>query len=610
MPDSAQPDLNALYAVIDAANILPIQPVPCIGLSVNVKEDQYCITDTYVQSVLKSGGCPVLIPVQEDINVLSALLEKIDGLILTGGGDLHPAFFHEAIISSPESIHLRRDLYDLRLIKMASDRQIPLLGICRGLQALNVAFGGSLYQDLPTQYPETVLEHSQTLPKSQPSHVIHIDKTSTLYRVLQRETLEVNSFHHQAIKVVAPGFKPTAYATDGVIEAVESNDGHRIWGVQWHPEGMAAADDADMLKLFRFFTDEAKRFGKAKKIHRHAISIDSHCDTPMFFPDGVDIGKKNLPLKVNPSLLEGTSDEGKSLYYKTKVDVPGMYEGKLDATFMVAYLKQGTRNPQADKQAFEKTVSILSELKKQIDRYPEIMDLACSSDDIRRLKSEGKKAILSGVENAYGIGGDLRHLPLLKAMGVSYITLCHNGNNDICDSASDLPEHNGLSDFGRKVVEEMNRLGIMVDISHTSEKTAFDAIDVSKFPVIASHSSVKSVCNHRRNLSDELIKALAAKNGVIQICLFNDFLSNSGTATVFTAIEHIDYVVRLVGADYVGIGSDFDGGGGVAGINAANEMINITVELLRKRYTTSDIRKILGGNILRVMDCVQQKLLL
>jgi microsomal dipeptidase-like Zn-dependent dipeptidase/gamma-glutamyl-gamma-aminobutyrate hydrolase PuuD len=560
---------------------------PFIGLSVNVNGDQHCINDIYVQSVLKSGGCPVLIPVQSDVNTLAVLLSKIDGLIMTGGGDLHPSFFHEEITSSPESIRIDRDIYDLTLIKMAADRQIPLLGICRGHQALNVAFGGSLYQDSPAQYPGIPQEHNQTLPKSEVSHAIHIDKSSVLYRIFQKETLDVNSFHHQAIKSIAPVFRATAHTADGIIEAIESNNCHRIWGVQWHPEGMAAAGDPDMLNLFRFFIQEAALFRDAKKIHHHVISVDSHCDTPIYFPSGIDIGKKN--------------QEG-------KVDIPKMQEGMLDAVFMVAYLKQWDRTPEANGQAFRKTVSIITELKKQIDRYPGIAGLARTSADIRKLKREGKKAILTGIENAYGIGGDIRNLPLLKDMGVSYITLCHNGNNDICDSASDPPEHNGLSAFGREVVREMNRLGIMVDISHTSEKTSFDVIEMSRFPVIASHSSVKALCNHRRNLSDELIKAIAAKNGVVQICLYHAFLSNNNMATIQTAIEHIDYIVRLVGADFAGIGTDFDGDGGIPGLDAANEMINITVELLRRQYAARDIEKILGANILRVMDENQLKI--
>jgi microsomal dipeptidase-like Zn-dependent dipeptidase/gamma-glutamyl-gamma-aminobutyrate hydrolase PuuD len=589
-PNNTQLNLEALYATIDANVAVHQQARPCIGLSVNVKGDRHNIADAYVQSILKSGGCPVVIPMQEDLNALVCLLDKIDALVLTGGGDLHPAFFHETPIPSIGNTHIDRDVYDLTLIRLAADRQIPLLGICRGLQVINVAFGGNLYQDIPTQYQgkaegDIQVEHNQTTPKSQTSHTVRIDRDSCLYRILQRESLEVNSFHHQAIKNLAPVLKATAYAPDGIVEAFESNNCHRIWGVQWHPEGMAAAGNRDMLTLFRRFVDEAELFRQAKRIHHHSVSVDSHCDAPMYFSSGIDIGKKNPTLKV---------------------DIPKMYEGRLDAVFMVAYLKQKERTPEADRQAFDKTVALLTELKRQIDRHPDIAGLARSAADIHRLKSAGKKAILMGIENACGMGGNVENLRLFKTMGVSYITLCHNGNNDLCDSATDQPEHNGLSALGRETVREMNRLGIMVDISHASEKAAFDAIEASRQPVIASHSSVRSLYNHRRNVSDDLIRAIAAKSGVVQVCLYDAFLAGDASANIRTAVEHIHYIVQLVGVDYAGIGSDFDGGGGLPGINAANEMINITVELLRRQYKASDIRKILGENLLRVMDNVQQ----
>jgi microsomal dipeptidase-like Zn-dependent dipeptidase len=189
-------------------------------------------------------------------------------------------------------------------------------------------------------------------------------------------------------------------------------------------------------------------------------------------------------------------------------------------------------------------------------------------------------------------------------MGVRYITLSHNGDNDICDSNKGHAEHNGLSKFGKEVVREMNRLGIMVDISHTSEKTSFDVLAISKYPIIASHSSVKALCNHPRNLSDPLMQAIAAKGGVIQICLYSGFLKKRGKATVKDAVDHIDYVVKLVGIDYVGIGSDFDGGGGITGLQSANEFPKITMELIRRGYSDDDIAKIWGGNLIRVMKAV------
>jgi microsomal dipeptidase-like Zn-dependent dipeptidase len=190
------------------------------------------------------------------------------------------------------------------------------------------------------------------------------------------------------------------------------------------------------------------------------------------------------------------------------------------------------------------------------------------------------------------------------AIGVRYITLSHNGDNDICDSNRGNTEHKGLSPFGREVVKEMNRLGIMVDISHTSEKTSFDVLAVSTQPVIASHSSVKALCNHPRNLSDPLIKAIAAKGGVVQICLYPGFIKKGGKASYKDAVDHIDYVVKLAGINHVGIGSDFDGGESLPDLNAVNEIPKITIELLRRGYSEEEIAKIWGGNLLRVMETV------
>ena len=193
-----------------------------------------------------------------------------------------------------------------------------------------------------------------------------------------------------------------------------------------------------------------------------------------------------------------------------------------------------------------------------------------------------------------------------KERGIIYLTLCHNGDNDICDSAKGCAEHNGLSEYGRKVVKELNRLGIMVDMSHAGDKSFYDALELSKAPIIASHSSCRAICNHPRNLTDEQIVALAKKGGVMQICIYDHFLSNDGIASVKTIADHIDHVVNLVGVDYVGIGTDFDGGGGVPGCNGTNEIINLTCELIRRGYGDGDLKKIWGENFLRVLDEVKK----
>jgi microsomal dipeptidase-like Zn-dependent dipeptidase len=234
------------------------------------------------------------------------------------------------------------------------------------------------------------------------------------------------------------------------------------------------------------------------------------------------------------------------------------------------------------------------------------MGIAYSPSDIARLTGEGRKAILLGIENGYALGKDLDNLRLFKGTGVSYITLCHNGDNAICDSARGKAEWGGLSPFGREVVREMNRLGMMVDLSHAAESSFYDVLAVSEAPVIASHSSARAFCDHPRNLTDDQLRAIAAKGGVVQVCLYAGFINEvAEKASLSDAIRHIDHIVNLVGIDHVGIGSDFDGDGELIGCRAANELINITVRLLKAGYREEDIRKIWGGNLLRVMDVVQ-----
>jgi microsomal dipeptidase-like Zn-dependent dipeptidase/gamma-glutamyl-gamma-aminobutyrate hydrolase PuuD len=552
-----------------------------IGLSVNHKEGLSCISNAYINAVIKAGGSPVLIPLTNDTKVLDEILSGIDGLILSGGGDIHASFFGEKLHPAVESYDLERDNYDLALVKIAAAKHIPILGICRGQQLINVAFGGNLIQDIPSQVPDSKIIHSQSEERETGTHKITIKPGSLLHEIIKQDDIPVNSFHHQAVKTVAPGFEAIAFAEDGVIEAIESTEGNSILGVQWHPENMAVAGNEAMVDTFRHLVSEADLYKKAKAIHQKHYTIDTHCDTPMHFAKGANIGKRNK---------------------NTAVDVPKMQEGMLDAAFMVAYLPQGTRTKAASQKAFDKTVSIINQLKQQVEENKEIVGMAYSIDDLKRLKKENKKAIFIGIENGYAIGKDIQNVERFAAMGVQYITLSHNGDNDICDSNRGNAEHNGLSAFGKEVIREMNRCGILVDISHTSEKTSFDALAVSQYPVIASHSSVKALCNHPRNLSDKLIKAIASKGGVVQICLYPGFIKKGGKASLKDAVDHIDYVVKLVGIDYVGIGSDFDGGESLPDLKAVNEIPKITIELLRRGYSEEDIAKIWGGNLLRVME--------
>jgi len=572
-----------------------------IGLSINHKEGTSRIADAYVNAVLKVGGTPVLIPLITDETVLEEIVSRIDGLLLSGGGDIYSPLYGEELHPAVDDYDLERDRYDIALVKQAAERQLPIFGICRGNQLINIAFGGTLIQDIPSQVPESTVNHNQEEAREDVTHSIRITPDSRLHQITHSEQIKVNSFHHQAVKAVACGFAAVAWAEDGVIEAIESTEGKIILGVQWHPENGAVAGNPVMLDLFRQLVDEAAIFEKTKALHQKIYTIDSHCDTPLFFRYGVDIGKDNSSLKVNPKELD-IENEDEPVDYTLKVDIPKMENGMLDAAFMVAYQPQGERTPEASLQAFDKAVYIINGIKKQIENNPSVVAQAYTVSDLKKNKAEGKKSIFIGIENGYAVGQDIKNIKRFAELGIKYITLSHNGNNAICDSNTGDVEHNGLSAFGKEVVKEMNRWGIIVDISHTSEKTAFDALEISRYPVIASHSSVKALCDHSRNLSDPLIKAIAGKGGVVQICIYNAFLKKDGDATVKDVVNHIDYVVQLAGIDYVGIGSDFDGGGGIKGLQTANELPQITMELIRRGYSDTDIAKIWGGNLMRVMN--------
>ena len=229
--------------------------------------------------------------------------------------------------------------------------------------------------------------------------------------------------------------------------------------------------------------------------------------------------------------------------------------------------------------------------------------VATDTRAIAAARAQAKRAVVPVIENGYAIGTDIDNIQRFYDLGVRYITLCHNGDNLICDSASrSTNRNNGLSVFGQQVVAEMNRLGIMIDLSHAGDKTFWDVIETSTAPIICSHSSARALCDHPRNLTDEQLVALAQKGGVCQVCLYDGFLTrNEGTADVQTAVNHIEHIIKVAGIHAVGIGSDFDGGGGINGCCAGNELINITKELIRRGHTDDDIRLILGGNLLRVM---------
>lgn len=527
----------------------------------------------------------MLIPAITDIAALTTLVSGLDGLVISGGGDINPLYIQEEPIPGLQDVDTVRDEYDLILLRLATNRQVPVMGICRGHQLLNVAFGGLVYQDIHSQSEQPLLKHSQTLPREQASHTVHFTGEHSRLRALfdGADSWLVNSFHHQAIREPAAELLATATAPDGINEAMEHPE-REIFSVQWHPEAMAANDDEQMLRLFRHHIEAARHFKEAKRIHRQHITLDSHADTPMIFPGQFNIGHK-----------EGG-----------KVNLPFMEEGLIDATILVAYIPQGPRDEASLQQATAFAMNRLQEIHRQAVLNPQRMGIACTPQEVHTLKVAGKKAIMLGVENGYAIGKELNNIARFKEMGVTYITLCHNGANDICDSARGEAEWGGLSPFGKEVVRCMNQQGILIDLSHAAESTFYDVLETSRVPVIASHSSARALCNHPRNLTDEQLKAIAAKGGVVQVCLYKGFINEEAEkASLSDAIRHINHLVELMGINHVGIGSDFDGDGELIGCRASNELINITVRLLKEGYTENDIQQIWGGNLLRVMKDAQ-----
>jgi len=620
---------------------------PVIGISCNRKDGLSCIANAYFRSVVMAGGAPVLLPVTTDFESLAAAVEQLDGLILSGGGDIDPAYLGEEPVPELGHTDAYRDEYDFIVLRLAFNRQLPVFGICRGHQVINVAFGGTLYQDINTQYSKDTLQytpkdkteqgrkehsqqdvleqgrkeaikHSQKEARDIATHTISLIDIPSRLRMafncpaaldntfisLQHPTnlaslplqsvttaspdisfhyqsgleIPVNSFHHQAVKEPAPEFIITAISPDGLIEAME-HPIYSIFSVQWHPESMAVAGNETMLDLFRYHVRQASVFAKAKLLHHRMATIDSHTDTPMT-AQSKDLGKKK----------------------GGKVNLPLMREGLLDSVFMVAYIPQKERDADSLLQATLYAEERLSAVIAQAKKYSQYMEIAKTPDDLWRLKQVGKKAIFLGIENGYAIGKNLDNLKRFKELGVVYLTLCHNGNNDVCDSAAGTVEWGGLSPFGKEVVAEMNSLGLMIDVSHAADSTFYDVLKYSAKPVIASHSAVRALCNHPRNLDDYQLRALASNGGVIQLCLYKPFINeDTEKASLNDAIRHLFHIIDIAGINHVGIGSDFDGDGELIGCRAANELMQITLRLISEGFDDESIAKIWGGNLMRVM---------
>lgn len=575
---------------------------PVIGLTGNFSDGEARLIERYYKSVAEAGGVPVIIPPLADKDIIINTLDNIDGLVLTGGGDVNPLWAGDEPSPHLRSINRERDEAELLTVNLACNRQMPMLGICRGLQVLVMALGGEVEQDIVEGFAEGRLapppcvtaggkapvKHSQDADRREPTHTVTISRDTVLYSLYKTGRLAVNSFHHQAVRNPGRRFNVSAMAPDGVIEAVESNEFRQIIGVQWHPEWL---EDSGPV-LFSWLVSRATTFAHAKKIHRQVITLDSHCDTPMFFPQGIHFDRRD------PRIL---------------VDMHKMADGRQDAVIMAAYLPQ-PKPGEAFKDKVEADVSspveyadfIFDRLEAIIEADSRWLGHARTPADLYENKRNGRHSIMFGIENGLALDHDLANVERFARRGVVYITLCHNGDNDICDSARGSSTHGGVSPFGEQVIREMNRCGIMADLSHASEKSFYDALDISSTPVVCSHSNCKSLCAVPRNLTDDQLRALAAKGGVVQITLYHGFLrDDSQEATVIDAIAHLEHAVDIMGIGHVGIGTDFDGDGGVRGFADASEVISFTQHLLRRRYSDDDIARIWGGNWLRVMSEVQ-----
>ena len=593
---------------------------PVIGIVTNFADQDVTIREVFHKQVIDAGGTPLLIPPTTDTQVIVNILNRIDGLLLTGGADVNPLWEGEEPIRNMGSINNKRDLSELLTTRLAYNRQIPIFAVCRGLQVLAIALGGKVQQHIYDPYivEETEekklarmksvttlrpakLKHDQSASFNEPTHSIKIAPDSVLYSIYKQEKIFVNSFHHQAVSMPGKRFKVTAYAPDGVIECMESAEFKPIMGVQWHPEWL----EEDGQKLFKWFVNEADSFRTAKQLHARILTLDTHCDTPMFFPQGVDFAKRDPRILYDlHKMTEGHQDAVTMAAYLPQPRIGETFSSKIDVEGLKRFNPELTDvlNNLTPTSYADLIFNKIEKIVKDNNRY---LSIARTPSDLYEDKRKGRKSIMFAIENGLALEGDLANVKYFAQRGVTYITLCHNGDNDICDSARGSNLHGGVSKFGAAVIREMNRNGIMVDLSHGAEKSFYDALEISSQPIVCSHSNSKALCNVPRNLTDDQLRALAKKGGVAHITLYHGFLRKEGTASVLDAIAHLEHAISIMGIDYVGIGTDFDGDGTVCGMADASEMINFTRHLLARKYSERDIEKIWGGNWLRVMAQVQ-----
>ena len=456
-------EVKAIYDKADQAAQLTKQQQPIIGIPASDN------TQTEVSKVEQAGGIALIIPFSTNACALREIAGTIDGLVLTKGVT-------------------EGDNYSILLNKVASDRNIPVLG------------------------------------------------------------------------------------DNALMAKIDSG----LWRIH------------DNCQDYNTLIERGKLFKRAKNLHRRMFTVNTHADLPDGYDEGNSIGLRR----------------------HNQVSVQKMEEGLLDAEFIIDFLEDGAKTEDELDKAEAKGKRIIQQIYDDVEKYKDFCAIAKSPEEALKIKAEGKKAVFLGLENGAGLGNDIKNVKWYADKGVSYITLTWMKDNAICHSSTIKYKENdpskGLTKFGRKVVREMNRQGIMVDVSHTSEQTFWDCIKYSKAPIICSHSGCTANYSHDRNITDEHIKALAKNGGILCVyAVWNYQGKNKYKTTIKEMVADIDHAVKVGGIDHVGIGTDFDGGGGYTGIMAENDIINITMELMKKGYSDPDITKIMGGNMLRVMGEVQ-----
>lgn len=612
-----QSHLDAVYATFPEARHQPL-----IGITTNYTDGDATLRNRYYQQVVAAGGTPVLIPPVADKAVLVNTLEHLDGLLLTGGADYNPLWCGEQPSEQLHGINATRDLPELLITRLAFNRQIPMLGICRGIQTLAMALEGKVAQDIDSGLSAHTpngrelslhIKHCQDADRNECTHAVTFAPDSILAKLYGSESLYVNSFHHQAVSEPGCRFRTTATAPDGIIEAIESSEYKPVMGVQWHPEWL----EGEGLKIFQWLVEQASNFYVAKRLHERVLTLDTHCDTPMFFPQGIRFDHRDPRILVDlHKMTEGRQDAVTMVAYLPQPKMGETFSSKVDwdqekslTTFSPAQyadhifdtiedIVQHVNDPEQE----NASLGVISMPSSSPRQY---LSIARTPADLYEDKRKGRKSIMLGIENGLALEHDLNKVKHFAHRGVVYITLCHNGDNDICDSARGCNTHNGVSQFGEKVIREMNAQGIMVDLSHAGEKSFYDALEISATPIVCSHSNCRALCDVPRNLTDDQLRALAKRGGVAHTTLYHGFLRKDGEASIMDAIAHLEHAIQVMGIDHVGLGTDFDGDGGVRGIADSSELINFTLQLLHHKYSERDIAQIWGGNWLRVMAQVQ-----